>query len=97
MIMAASQKDPCGSLGLHVPFALIDCQVNSTHVIYGILAACIGRFSDAIPIMHKKIFSITAIKFSVRLRQHGLIIIEKNVKVTFIANIWFGSKIDTEF
>ena len=89
MIMAASQKGPCGSLGLHVPFALIDCQVNSTHVIYGILAARIGRFSDAIPVMHKKIFSITAIKFSVRLRQHGLIII-KNVKVTFIANIWFG-------
>ena len=97
MIMVASQKGPCGSLGLHVPFALIDCQVNSTHVIYGILAACIGRFSDASPIMHKKIFSITAIKFSMRLRQHGLIIIEKNVKVTFIAYIWFGSKIDTEF
>ena len=79
-----------------MPFALIDCQVNSTHVIYGILAACIGRFSDAIPIMHRKIFSVTAIKFSVHLRQQGLIII-KNVKVTFIANIWFGSKIDTEF
>ena len=96
MIMAASQKGPCGSLGLHVPFALIDCQVNSTHVIYGILAACIGRFSDAIPIMHKKIFSIT-VKFSVRLRQYRLIIIEKSVKFTFIANIWFGSKIDKEF
>ena len=47
--------------------------------------------------MHKKIFSITAMKFSVRLRHQGIIIIKKNMKVTFIANIWFGLKIDTEF
>ena len=34
MIMAASQKGPCGSLSLHVPFVLIDCQVNSCNLWY---------------------------------------------------------------
>ena len=84
MIMAASQKSTCGSLGLAFCLNWLSGEFNSCNLWY---FSCVHR---AFLGRHSHHAQETAIKFSVRLRQHGLIIIKTCESYFYCQHlVWF--------